>query len=48
MRACSQFASSRLSDDALAARLESFREEIAEQVRTQDQALRARYEQGSN
>ncbi|MGO9344533.1 MAG: 5-(carboxyamino)imidazole ribonucleotide mutase [Acidimicrobiales bacterium] len=34
-----------LSDDALAARLDSFRDEIAEQVRTQDQALRARYEQ---
>lgn len=36
-----------LSDDALAARLESFREEIAAQVRTQDQALQARYEQES-
>jgi 5-(carboxyamino)imidazole ribonucleotide mutase len=34
-----------LSDDALAARLESFREEAAEQVRTQDQTLRARHEQ---
>jgi 5-(carboxyamino)imidazole ribonucleotide mutase len=33
-----------LSDEALATRLESFRDEIAEQVRAQDQALRARYE----
>ncbi len=37
-----------LSDEALASRLESFRDEIAEQVRAQDQALRARYEQGSS
>jgi 5-(carboxyamino)imidazole ribonucleotide mutase len=36
-----------LSDDALAARLESFRDEMAEQVRAQDQALRSRYEQES-
>ncbi len=36
-----------LSDESLAARLESFRDEIAEQVGSQDQALRARYEQES-
>jgi 5-(carboxyamino)imidazole ribonucleotide mutase len=36
-----------LSDSALAAKLESFRDEIAEQVRTQDQALRSRYAQES-
>jgi 5-(carboxyamino)imidazole ribonucleotide mutase len=36
-----------LSDDALAAKLESFRDEIAEQVRAQDQALRSRYGQES-
>jgi 5-(carboxyamino)imidazole ribonucleotide mutase len=33
-----------LSDERLAAHLESFRVKIAEQVRTQDEALRARYE----
>jgi 5-(carboxyamino)imidazole ribonucleotide mutase len=36
-----------LSDDALATRLESFRKEIAAQVRTQDQALQSRYAQES-
>jgi 5-(carboxyamino)imidazole ribonucleotide mutase len=36
-----------LSDDALAAKLESFRDEIAEQVRAQDQALQSRYGQES-
>jgi 5-(carboxyamino)imidazole ribonucleotide mutase len=33
-----------LSDERLAAQLESFREKMAEQVRAQDKALRARYE----
>jgi 5-(carboxyamino)imidazole ribonucleotide mutase len=33
-----------LSDERLATHLESFREKIAEQVRTQDEALRARYQ----
>jgi 5-(carboxyamino)imidazole ribonucleotide mutase len=37
-----------LCDDELARRLESFREEIAGQVRAQDQAIRARYEQESD
>ncbi len=37
-----------ISDDELARRFESFREEIADQVRAQDQALRARYEQESD
>jgi 5-(carboxyamino)imidazole ribonucleotide mutase len=36
-----------LSDDARAARLESFRDEIAEQVRAQDQELQSRYGQQS-
>jgi 5-(carboxyamino)imidazole ribonucleotide mutase len=35
-----------LSDEGLAQHLDSFREKIAEQVRTQDEALRARYEDG--
>ncbi len=33
-----------LSDEELASRLASFIEEMGDQVRTQDQALRARYE----
>jgi 5-(carboxyamino)imidazole ribonucleotide mutase len=37
-----------LSDDELARRLESFREEIGDQVRAQDKAVRARYEQESD
>jgi 5-(carboxyamino)imidazole ribonucleotide mutase len=35
-----------LSDEKLAERLVAFGEEMAEQVRSQDQALRARYESG--
>lgn len=37
-----------LSDTSIASRLDSFRDEIAEQVRVQDQGLRARYEQSSD
>jgi 5-(carboxyamino)imidazole ribonucleotide mutase len=36
-----------LSDERLAQHLESFREKIAAQVRTQDEALRARYQNNS-
>jgi 5-(carboxyamino)imidazole ribonucleotide mutase len=36
-----------LSDERLAEHLESFREKIAAQVRTQDEAIRARYENNS-
>ena len=35
-----------LSDERLAKHLESFREKIAAQVRTQDEAIQARYENG--
>jgi 5-(carboxyamino)imidazole ribonucleotide mutase len=37
-----------LSDDSVSRRLDSLREEMAEQVRAQDQALQARYAQDAN
>ena len=37
-----------LSNEKLAGRLESFRDEMAVQVRTQDEGLRARYEDGGS